>query len=295
MSKQRKVLITGSHGFIGKSLLKNIQTNNSDYSIFTIDVRGNGIQHLRGDLNDESIANEVSRINPDIVVHLAGNVSVPTSLNDPKADFDKNLRGTLMLLLSLRETSCDTFVFATSGGAIYDATAPQPFHEDSPTKPISPYGISKLAAEEYVRVLCEEAGISWTSLAISNCYGDVRVQRSGVIFSLWDMLRKGERPIIYGESSSRDFVYISDVTSAIRLSIENPVNSRLNISSNQSTRILDIFHMLRTYMSVEIEPIIKGLELGHIAQNQLDNSLAKLRLGWSPIVELDEGIQLSLR
>jgi len=289
-----KVLITGSEGFIGKTLVWHLKQERFDCEIFTLDIQGQGSKHTCIDLNDEILPKIISKIDPNVVIHLAGNVSVSRSISDPMADFEMNLRGTLKLLLALQNTSCRNFVYTTSGGAIYASDAPQPHHEESATNPISPYGISKLASESYVRVLCKQSNIDWTALAISNCYGKVQQQRAGVIYEMWKGIQEGVPPLIRGRDSSRDFIHVSDVISAIVLAMQTPANSRLNISSNVSTKLADLLLHMQKILGTNLEPKFSENELGHIHQSQLDNTKAKLLLGWSPLVNLETGLLLSL-
>lgn len=292
MTMGTRVLVTGSEGFIGKSLVNYLRQHEPSYDLFTIDIRGSGRQHFKVNLNSAILKDVISQIRPAVVVHLAGNVSVELSVLDPLADFEMNLQSTLLLLLSLKDSQCKTFVYATSGGAIYDSFSPQPFNEDSPTRPISPYGISKLAAEEYVRVLCEQENIAWSSLAISNCYGALEDQRAGVIYQLWKAIQCGERPTIYGRDTIRDFIHVSDVVKAISLAIRRPINSRVNISSCSPTNISDLLQKIQQLLGTKLEPNYQVQLSGHIDQNLLDNSKAKHLLGWSPQITLEEGLSL---
>lgn len=295
MINEVRVLVTGSEGFIGKSLRSAIAKNYPNFNLFTIDINGIGQKHFNIDLNSKELPKVISNINPHVVVHLAGNVSVEKSIYDPQADFENNLRGTLMLLLALCETKIRSFVYINSGGAIYDQNAPRPFREDSPVLPISPYGISKLSAEAYVRVFCERQNVGWTSLAISNCYGKVQEQFSGVMHQFWKCIQLGKSPVIHGMEMTRDFIHVSDVISAIILAMETPVNTRLNISSNTSTRLIDLFDMMKEILNVDVIPIVLPGQHGHLTSSQLDNTKAQLLLSWRPIVTLQEGLRSSLQ
>ncbi len=282
----KKILVTGSEGFIGKSLCKRLNQFKDCYSVFTLDRTVGGNQHIQVDISSGDLGNQINAINPDVIVHLAGNVSVPFSIKNPLDDFNVNARGTLAVLLGSEHTDCRNFVFVTSGGAIYDTTARLPLTEESPVKPISPYGLSKYTAEGYVRVLSEARKSGWSSLALSNAYGSVKIQKQGVIYKFWDDISNGINPTIFGAEVSRDFIHIQDVVNALIEVIEKPVNSRLNISSNTSTRLVDLLAEMQCIMGSSLKPIIRDLPLGEVNASQLSNKRAQELLNWVPKVDL---------
>ena len=111
---------------------------------------------------------------------------------------------------------------------------------------------------------------------------------------MWKSIQEGVPPLIRGRDSARDFIHVSDVISAIVLAMQTPVNSRLNISSNASTKLIDLLMHMQKLLGTNLEPKFSENELGHIHQSQLDNAKAKLLLGWSPLVNLETGLRLSL-
>jgi len=264
------------------------------YETFTLDKNGSGHNHVRADIALDDFSTSVQKINPEVVIHLAGNVSVPFSIKSPLEDFNVNAKGTLNLLLSLESTVCHNFIFVTSGGAIYDSNSPMPLSEMSPIKPISPYGLSKHVAEGYVRVLSELRQSNWSSLALSNVYGSIKDQKQGVIYRFWDDIIRGTSPRIFGIGASRDFIHIDDVVSAMIKAIENPVNTRLNISSNISTRLEDLLKLIQEIMDSDLKPEILDLPQAEIAVSQLNNTKAQQLLGWNPTVDLKSGLRSSL-
>jgi UDP-glucose 4-epimerase len=282
----KRVLITGSEGFIGKSLCGQLSQHKESYEVFTLSRSAGQVRHIRADITVDNLVPEISDINPEIIVHLAGNVSVPFSIKYPLEDFNVNARGTLAVLAASEHTDCNNFVFVTSGGAIYDSKAPSPFTEFSPINPISPYGLSKYIAEGYVRILNEARKSEWSSLALSNAYGSVKIQKQGVIYRFWDDISNGINPTIFGADVSRDFIHIDDVVDAIIKVIEKPVNSRLNISSNTSTKLVDLLAEMQCIMGSSFKPIIQDLPLGEVGTSQLSNKRARELLNWAPRVDL---------
>jgi UDP-glucose 4-epimerase len=163
--------------------------------------------------------------------------------------------------------------------------------EFSPVNPISPYGLSKYIAESYVRVLSEARKSEWSSLALSNAYGSVKIQKQGVIYRFWEDISKGINPTIFGAEVSRDFIHIDDVVSALMKAIEKPVNSRLNISSNTSTKLVDLLAEMQCIMGSSLKPIIRDLPLGEVGANQLSNKRAQELLNWAPQMDLSSSLK----
>jgi UDP-glucose 4-epimerase len=287
--------VTGSEGFIGKSLCKQLSQLPEQFELFTLDKVGNGHNHTCADITLNDLSGAFKQVNPEVVVHLAGNVSVSYSVSNPLEDFNLNAKGTLAVLLATKDTKCKNFVYVTSGGAIYDSTVLMPLNENSPIKPISPYGLSKLFAEGYVRVLSESRQSGWSSLAFSNVYGSVSDQKQGVIFRFWDDIRNGRRPTIFGEKASRDFIHVDDAVSALIKAIEKPVNTRLNISSNTSTKLVDLLIEIQRIMNSNVTPIIEELPNVEVEWSQLDNGKAQQLLAWSPVIDLKNGLKRSLQ
>jgi UDP-glucose 4-epimerase len=292
MNSQR-ILITGSEGFIGKALSRRLSSSPGKYELFTLDRNGFGTNHRVVDITSKQLDLVITEINADTIIHLAGNVSVKFSIENPLDDLKVNALGTLAIVKSALKTRCRNIIYINSGGAIYDSSAQLPFDEKTPTKPVSPYGLSKLIGEQYLSLLAD-GHMSWTSLALSNCYGSVQEQKKGFIYSMWRDLSAGISPKINGATVSRDFIYIEDVLDAIELAIKNPANCRLNISSNRSITLLELFSKLSKALASSLEPEILPSLSGEVADSCLDNSLAMDVLGWKPRVGIDEGLRLSL-
>ena len=287
--------MTGSEGFIGKSLCKQLSQFPEKFDIFTLDKVGNGHNHICADITLDDLSDTFKQVNPEVVVHLAGNVSVSFSVTNPLDDFNLNAKGTLAVLLATKDTASKNFVYVTSGGAIYDSYLPMPLNESSPINPISPYGLSKLFAEGYVRVLSEARQSGWSSLAFSNVYGSVLDQKQGVIFKLWNDIKNDIRPTIYGENAARDFIHVDDAVSALIKAIDRPVNTRLNISSNTSTKLVDLLLEIQKIMKSNLIPIIQELPAAEVELSQLDNTKAQELLAWIPLVDLKNGLKQSLQ
>ena len=284
----QKVLITGSEGFIGKALARGL--NSAGYDVVTIDNSESSKSTYKSDIKDRKILEIFSKEKPDLVIHLAAQIDVMQSFKDPIEDLGINGIGTLNILQAAIASKVSHFIYINSGGAIYDPLSELPIVESAGIRPLSPYGISKFIGESYVRILCEENGIGWSSLGLSNCYGPISENRKGVIYKFVEGLSRKESPVIYGEDMTRDFIYIDDVVDAITKTFDRPSNCRINISSGLETNILQLFLKIRELLGSKIEPIIAKPRFGEIQRNSLSNSLALEIIGWRPITSLDEGL-----
>lgn len=285
----RKILVTGSEGFIGKETVRLL--NESGFGVYTLDIKGEGKNHLRADINSQESREYVIRIKPDVIVHLAAQVEVLSSVHDPFSDLTSNILGTVRMLEAGKLGGVKEFIFVGSGGAIYSSDNEMPVNEDGRILPVSPYGVSKLAAENYVRVLSELNDIGWTSLALSNCYGSIAAHPRGVIFEFFKKITSKESAIINGPEVTRDFIHVRDVANAIYIAIGKPTNSRLNISSNTEVTLGQLFEMISKLLESDVKPIFQPPREGDVLRSRLDNSKAKKILNWFPTITLDEGLR----
>jgi UDP-glucose 4-epimerase len=287
-----KVLVTGASGFIGRSLCETLRTLGIDF--IGVDLAPHDSSVLKLDICNPESLKRLDAIRASIVVHLAAQVDVVCSHRDPIRDLESNILGTVNVLQAAIRSGVVNFIYISSGGAIYDENGIKPTSESGALNLKSPYGVSKLAGEYYVKVLAERNGIAWSSLALSNCYGPVSQCQKGVIFNFWRKLRDGNVPTVNGSESTRDFIHVSDVNSAILKAIAHPTFSRVNISTGKETSLLELYGLIANYMNVEIDPKIGELDSGEVARSCLDNSLATFLLDWKPKITIEEGIRLVL-
>jgi UDP-glucose 4-epimerase len=285
--------VTGSTGFVGAEVSQKLESNN--FKVWRLDksISVESDNHFCIDIASKQDLNKISNLDLDAIVHCAAQTDVRKSVEDPTADLFANGLGTLNLVEFAAANAVKNFVYINSGGAIY-GTEELPLSEKSPIAPSSPYGLTKFLGEEYVRILCSKYGIQWSSLALSNVYGDIVKNNKGVIYEFAKKISLNEVPSIFGERVTRDFIYIDDVVNAIEIALLNPTFCRVNISSNTETSIEDIFSIVARELKTSIQPVYEASRFGEILRSRLDNSLAKECLDWEPSVSITEGVAKSL-
>jgi len=289
-----KILISGSEGFIGKKLVSMLEESVDLFRLDSADS-SNKLHFSRMDLNSPELSDVLNVIKPNVVIHLAAQISVLDSLKDPKTDLMINGMGTLNLVQASISAGVRNFCYINSGGAIYAKNSQLPISEDASTHPQSPYGASKLLGEYYVQIFCEAAEIGWSSLALSNCYGPVREHGKGVIYQFWKATSENRAPDIFGSEVTRDFIFIDDVIAAIESAVIRPTMSRVNISSGTETSLIDVFNSVKKIMNSDISPNILAPGFGEIRRSALSNSRAKQILGWEPATSFQDGIRKALK
>jgi UDP-glucose 4-epimerase len=273
------LLVTGASGSIGTSLVSLIRKQET-YHLVTLGFK-NETNDFVTDLRLSNSQHIVREIDPDFVVHLAGNTQISLSNSDPGYDAETNILGTLNVLRGLNPNK-GVIISHINSGAIYGPVCKSPFKESSPTKPWSPYAISKISAENYLIQQSLARGYKWSSLAISNTYGPVASHKTGVINKIVTSIRDKNQVVLQGKNIMRDYVHVDDVCEAIISSLDSPTNSRVNISSNTEQSLFKIFGFLNEVMGGDARVIWQPAPIGVAERNILENSLAKKLLSWYP-------------
>ncbi|HSK96233.1 MAG TPA: NAD-dependent epimerase/dehydratase family protein [Euzebyales bacterium] len=306
------VLVTGGAGFIGSHLVDRLVLDGHHVTVLDDLSRGrmNNLaearrapdRHLRFqrcDLVDDAMAPLVIHAKPDVVFHLAAHIDVRHSVEDPVADATRNVIGTIQLLEACRLAGVRKVVYAQSGGAIYGEPPVDelPVPEDFDGHPVSPYGASKRAVEEYLHAYHALYGLEWTSLALANVYGprqDPRGEAAVVPIFATRMLA-GHVASIYGDGTqTRDFVYVDDVVHAFVLAMDRASGLRCNIASGRETSINDLYRALVEQTGYDQEPYYAPPRAGELQRIALDVSRARDELGWRPWTDLPRGLAVTL-
>jgi len=304
-SRYSKILVTGGVGFIGSHLVDRLLAE--DVSVVILDnLHGGRLENIeqhigkesfrfvKGDVRDSGLVRDLTR-DVDAVVHLAAQVSVPESIRDPVLTNDVNVSGTLNLLSAMTNSDVRRFVFASSC-AVYGDAKDLPTKEDYPLVPSSPYGVSKLAAESYVRVFYEVFGLQTVCLRCFNVYGHRQFYSSysGVIILFLRCLAKDLPLVIFGDGEqTRDFVHVKDIVEAniLALRSEGIGGEIFNIGTGVATTINHLANaLLETADKTYLELIHTEPRKGDIKNSVGDISKAKNKFNYKPKIPLRDGL-----
>jgi UDP-glucose 4-epimerase len=226
VTRTERSLVLGGAGFIGRHLVERLISAGSKVLIVDRNPGSGlpgGVEAITADLRDLEMARALQSYRPDLVFHLANSASVPPSFESPREDLGLNAMTTIGVLETVRHLQPRPAVVFVSSAAVYGDSRTVPMTEDHPLRPISPYGISKLAAEHYVRLYASTHGVAACSVRPFSIYGPG--QRKQVVYDLMRRLIDGEDPLVVRASGavSRDFVWVKDaVDCLIRLAVAAP-------------------------------------------------------------------------
>ncbi len=227
---------------------------------------------------------------PEVCFHLAAQADVRVSVERPDFDADVNVLGTLHVLEAARRHGTKV-VFSSTGGAIY-GECDGPADEDHQRNPLAPYGVSKLAAEEYISAYNRLYGAAHVSLRYGNVYGPRQDPHgeAGVVAIFMKRLAEGGTPRIFGDGTqTRDYVYVGDVVAATLAAAGHP-GGVLNVGTGVETSVLDLYGRIGHATGIEREPEFAEPRAGELQRSVLDASRARRELGWEPEQSLDDGL-----
>lgn len=301
MSKE-KIVVTGGAGFIGSHVAELLLKNG--YEVIVIDDLSNGLKEnlpsgarfYRTDISDkESVFTVFHKFKPKAVLHLAAHIDVASSFDNPMLDARSNIIGTINLINASIASKVQKFVFSSSA-AVYGEPKSIPVKEDSFLMPLSPYGASKSACEDYVRVLCNEGNIEWLIFRLSNVYGprQAAVSDSGVIpIFIKSLINKKEVKLYDKGEMIRDFIYVSDVADAFLKSLQRG-KGIYNISSGNGYKIKQIYQVISDILNFG-KARYEQSRRGEIKKMVMQKEKAAGELEWQPEVELKKGLNDTVR
>lgn len=329
MAQIKQWLVTGGCGFIGTRLIQKLLTDENNRIVVldnqtvgtfvefqkSVDaelcsVKGITSSESRcivvdGDIRDKTIL-ELVVSGADYIVHLAANTGVGPSVEDPWQDCQANVIGTFNVLEAARENQNKfekktRVIFASSGAPLGEVDSP-PIHESLPANPVSPYGASKLAGEGYCSAYSNSYKVPTVVLRFGNVYGPGSINKGSVIAKFIKHAMNGEKLVVYGDGSqTRDFIFIDDLINAILLSAnrDEAIGEKFQIASNVERTVseiaLSLIEVLSEFGITEVAIENTEKRVGDVQRNYSDISKAKKLLGWTPEMDLVEGLQTTVK
>ena len=312
-----RVLVTGGAGFIGSHLVDRLLGEGEE--VLAVDNLSSGrlanlaearrsstgkFTFQRVDVTSNALGELIKRQRPEVVFHLAAQVDVRKSVANPIHDATVNILGTLNVLQAASDVGARKVVFTSSGGCIYGEPAPErlPVTEDQvywpESLPESPYGVSKKVALDYLRYYRTVQELDYTALALSNVYGPRQEPASevgleGQVVAIFSRKMLAGRPCtIYGDGTqTRDFVYVDDVVSAFVAARDRGSGELVNVGSGAEISVNELYSKLAQLTGSRFEPVYAAARPGELQRIVVDPAKAGRELGWSPRVDLDDGLK----
>ena len=305
-----KCLVTGGAGFIGSNLVDALLARGDQVTVvddLSTGRRENldsaleaGARLVELDIRQgEEVAALAREERPEVIFHLAAQIDVRKSIDDPAFDASINVGGTANMLEAARAAEARRFVFVSTGGAIYGEGDGQqlPLGEDAPIAPMSAYGQSKFAAEGYLALYERLYGVSTVALRLGNVYGPRQdpLGEAGVIAIFCGRLQAGERPTVFGDGrQTRDYIYVGDVVSAALGAADSDARGAINIGTGVETDVLELATRLGELGETEFEPELAPPRTGEVQRISIDASRAADELGWKAETGLADGLRETL-
>ena len=300
MIERKRVLITGGAGFIGSHVVEALLSRGHEVAVlddFSTGARANvapGATLYEASIRDvEALERVFSEAKPHRVSHHAAQISVTHSTEDPVADAETNVLGSLALLEACRRHGVEHLTFASTGGALYGEPEQTPCAESHPVRPLSPYGAAKYSVETYMGVYRAVWGLKSVALRYANVYGprQSHLGEAGVVGIFAGRMLAGREPTIFGDGEqARDFVYVSDVAEANLFSIERGLVGAYNVGTGIATSVNRIAEVLRAECGYEGAIPHAPERPGEVQRIALDSRVFERETGWSARVALHEGL-----
>lgn len=294
-----KILVTGGAGFIAShvsdrllslgqrvSIVDNLSTGKRENlpeaaTFYEIDIRDKGLEKV------------FEAEKPQVVIHHAAHANVAESVRNPGHDASVNIGGSLNVLECCVRHGVERVVYASTGGALYGEACYIPADEVHPIDPVSPYGVSKHAVEQYLYAYGQTHGLEYVILRYPNVYGPRQDPHgeAGVvaIFSL--QLLTGEQPTIFGDGGkTRDYCYVSDIVDANILALSSPSGGVYNLGRGIEVSDLEVFESVQEAVGSDIQPAYAEVRPGEVEHIALNATKAEQELGWKWKVDLIGGV-----
>jgi UDP-glucose 4-epimerase len=302
-------LVTGGAGFIGSNLVDALLARGERVVVvddLSTGRRANLDDALAGgatlhelDVTDARALRALMEAErPQVVFHLAAQIDVRRSVEDPAADARVNVEGTINVLAAAHAAGARRVVYSATGGAVYGEAEQVPTPEDAPERPLAPYGQAKLAGEGYCALYARLHGLSTVALRYANVYGPRQdpLGEGGVIAIFCGCLAEGRTPTIYGDGEqTRDFVYVGDVVEANLAAADATLTGSYNVGTGVETSVLELVTTLDELgLGAPLAPRHAEARAGEVRRSCLDATRLHEALGWMPRTSLADGLRLTL-
>jgi UDP-glucose 4-epimerase len=297
MASFAHALVTGGAGFIGSHLTRALLASGrrvtvlDNLSVGRREVVPEAARFVHGDIRDSgAVADALAGV--DTVFHLAAQVTIRGSFDRFYEDLDTNVMGTARLLRELDPVVVKWFVLASSMAVYDDSSTPRPIDESHATKPLSPYGVGKLAAEGVARQVLEGRGIPFTAARYFNTFGPGQTYTPyvGVITIFVTRLLRGETPVVFGDGEQqRDFVHVHDIVAGT-MAAPGREPGTYNLGTGRGTSLNTLATLLTTRLRPELEPAHAAAPPGELRYSIADISAARRALGYEPTRTLEHDL-----
>jgi len=298
------ILVTGGAGFIGSHVVDRFVQEGHRVSVIDNLSTGKRKQVHREaafyklDVYSSRIEQVFEKESPAVIVHMAAQMNVRKSTENPVFDAEVNILGTIKLLELAVRYGTRKILFTSSGGTVYGEQETFPASESHPTRPLSPYGISKLTCEYYLEYYRHVAGLKYVALRLANIYGPRQNSdgEAGVVAIFTKKLLKGEQPQINGNGfQTRDYVYVGDVVEAVRAVFDPRAEGIFNVGTGVETNVNEIFAELKKMTNSACQAIYGPAKKGEQARSVLDASKLAKETEWTPTVSLPGGLEETVK
>jgi UDP-glucose 4-epimerase len=295
-----KVLVTGGAGFIGSHLVDRLVMEGHEAVVVDNLITGKrrninrAARFYKTDIQSWRLERVFRNERPNVVMHLAAQMDVRKSVEDPMFDAQVNILGTLNVLQQAVKHGVRKVIFSSSGGAIYGEQETYPAPETHVLKPLSPYGLSKLCGEQYLSYFQRVSGLQAVSLRYANVYGPRQDPEgeAGVVAIFIQKMLNNEQPVINGNGrQTRDFVFVDDVVEANLAMIGQETQGTYNVGTGVETSINDLFRILVQHTGSACKEIHGPAKKGEQARSVIDNAKLRQELSWEPKADLSEGLK----
>jgi UDP-glucose 4-epimerase len=301
-----RILVTGGAGFIGSNTVDAlIATRRHEVAVLdnlSAGKRGQvnpGARFYEADLRDrDAVAKAIEHERPEVIIHLAAQMDVRRSVADPVFDAQVNLIGLLNLMEAGRHHGLRRVIFSSTGGAIYGEQEAFPCDENHPRRPVSPYGVAKLASEAYLFFYRVQYGIDYMALRYANVYGPRQDPHgeAGVVAIFCGRILDGKPVTIFGDGEqTRDYVFVGDAVAANVAAVNSTVSGAINIGTGVETSVNKLYAELAAIAGVTTPPAYAPAKPGEQSRSVISPALAARELNWRPQVNLRDGLSRTLQ